>query len=379
MNSINPSLNLQDKNTKYKHTDPPWLWIFVLISSMSLHLLAVLFLLPSLDKFKHWIPQPSQDAISIEFIEISPKEEANSTPKLEPKPQLTAQRNEPKSVTSSLPKTTQSTEKIIDNPVINSDLDFSNQSKNENISVSNQPVKTKPKPTPQPTVIPETKPEIKIPPIPIPTPQQTIPLNDLPWNRRQEIKLGEGTALPGNLTSDSPIPTPENSPIPIPENSPIPIPENSPIPTPEVTPTVKGVGIRVNINPIEKDEVEKLRQDNKIRVDALPDVFAEYQGSSTKEIELDIVLGEYGLKPANVMASLIIDQNGNCQKAEIITIEPVTVVGEKDIYEQALNEVFKNENFVPAYNLDGSKPGLSNLYMRIRIDIINNSERRLVD
>ncbi|TAE60725.1 MAG: hypothetical protein EAZ76_09590 [Nostocales cyanobacterium] len=119
-----------------------------------------------------------------------------------------------------------------------------------------------------------------------------------------------------------------------------------------------------------RDEVEKLRQDNKIRVDSLPDVLAEYQGSSTKELELDAILGEYGLKPANLLVSLIIDQNGNFQQAVIINIDPVSLRADKNIYEQALNQVFRQERFTAAYNEDGSKPGLSNLYMKIKVDII---------
>ncbi|MFM6003906.1 MAG: hypothetical protein ACKPB7_11650, partial [Sphaerospermopsis kisseleviana] len=114
-----------------------------------------------------------------------------------------------------------------------------------------------------------------------------------------------------------------------------------------------------------------LRQDGKLRVDGLPDVLAEYKGSPNKELELNFLASDSGLKAANILASLIIDKNGNFQQAVIINLEPAALRSEKSIYEQALNEIFQQESFVGAYNQDGSKPELSNLYVRIRIEPIN--------
>ncbi|MFO5492258.1 MAG: hypothetical protein ACLBM6_06865, partial [Cuspidothrix sp.] len=183
-----------------------------------------------------------------------------------------------------------------------------------------------------------------------PTPETTpiIPESERPWNRRQEVKLGKGTLLPQDIPADSPTPTPEPSP------------------------TVNGGGAMATITPMLKQEVSKLIQQKQLIADALPDVFAEYKGSREKELEPSLLPGDEGLKPANILASLIIDKNGQFQQAIVIAIEPATLRSETNMYEQALNQIFQEENFLAAYNQDGSKPDLSNLYVRLKIRPINS-------
>ncbi|WP_049790677.1 hypothetical protein [Trichormus azollae] len=170
------------------------------------------------------------------------------------------------------------------------------------------------------------------------------------------MRLGKGTILPGGLSPGSPTSTPENSPTSIPEDS----------------PTSKAGGVLASVDPILKDEVNQLIQEKKLRVDGLPDVLAEYQGSRTKELEITLLPNDSGLKEANILASLVIDKNGNFQQAMVINIEPTILSSETSIYEQALNKIFKQESFVGAYNEDSSRPELSNLYLRIRIEPINS-------
>ncbi|NES99337.1 MAG: hypothetical protein F6K61_01945 [Sphaerospermopsis sp. SIO1G1] len=455
MSSVNSSINSQNQDhqfNKYKHIDSPWLWFSVLVSSVSIHVLVVFFLLSSLSKFQFWNNEYNQDPINIEFIEIEPQADIN--PISAPETKSDADSSSKQTQTSEV-----STAENIKNPSLGVDQKQKNSSTNNQINVGNIPVEPSPKLTIKPQLKPVITPEINIPPIPINTPEETTPVNDLPWNSRQDIKLGEGTPLSKNpipktlipkpessqvpKPENSPIPKlesssipkpensqvpkpesspipkpessqvpkpessqvpkpesspipklessqipklessqipklessqilkPESSPIPKPENSQIPKPENSPIPKPEVTPISKGVGIRVNITPLLKDEVEKMRQENTFRRGALPDFLAEYKGSLTKDLELDVVLGDYGLKPANVLASLVIDQDGNFQEAIILDISPISLDTDKSIYEQALNQVFRQETFTAAYNKNGSKPGRSNLYMKIKVDIID--------
>ncbi|AFZ60833.1 hypothetical protein H6G54_05280 [Anabaena cylindrica FACHB-243] len=390
-----------------RHTDPPFLWIVLFISSVSLHLL-IFWLLRSSNEFKPWIPQSSQAEIPVDLIDISPQVQSTTKPDSTPTTVTSKFSSLPQqSVTASLPKIAP-TPNNPDDGVINPDFNLSQQGESKNTEVNNQSVTPTPNPTAQATPVetipspsPTASPTAQATPaetIPSPspttqatptaTPAETIPLNDLPWNRRQEVKLGQGTLLPNDFPSDSPTPTPEDSPTPNPEDSPTPTPEDSPTPTPEDSPTPtpedsptpnpedsstpRGGGAIANVAPILKDEVNELREQQQLRVDALPDVLAEYQGSRTKELEVSFLPGDSELKPANILASLVIDKNGNFEQAIVINIEPAILSSQKSIYEQALNDIFRQESFLAAYNLDGSKPDLSNLYVRIRIEPINS-------
>ena len=117
----------------------------------------------------------------------------------------------------------------------------------------------------------------------------------------------------------------------------------------------------------------RLIQSGGFRQDSLPDVIALYRGSNTKQLDPSFLVPNSGVEPAQLLASLIIDQNGNFQQAVVLEIEPATLQSEKTIYEQVLSEVFKTENFIAAHNNDGTKPELSNLYVRIKIQPANSN------
>ncbi|MBD2628130.1 hypothetical protein H6G56_16945 [Anabaena variabilis FACHB-164] len=379
-----------------KHSDPPFLWVSVFISSISLHLL-VFWLLGSSDEFRPWIPHSSQANIPVDFIDISPQEESTAKPKFIAKavtPKFSSSTQN--SVTASLPKTTPETTPTTpenqDDGAISSDFNPPQESQTENSQVNNQPV---PKPVdsiPEPTETPaptETPTSTETPaPTETPTSTETIPLDNLPWNRRQEVKLGQGTLLPKDIPSDSPTSTEETSPTPTEETSPTPTEETSPTPTEETSPTPTeetsptsteetsptptGGGILANVSPLLKDEVNQLIQERRLIKDALPDVLAAYQGSSSKQLEVSFFPSDSEIKPANILVSLVIDKNGKFQQAVVLEIEPTTLSSERSIYEQALNDIFMQESFIAAHNEDGSKPDLSNLYMRIQIQPINS-------
>ncbi|WP_375502860.1 hypothetical protein [uncultured Nostoc sp.] len=137
------------------------------------------------------------------------------------------------------------------------------------------------------------------------------------------------------------------------------------------TPT-QGASVAI-VAPLLKDEVSSLIQSGRLRQDALPDVIALYRGSNTKELDSSFLVQNSGLEPAQLLASLIIDNNGNFQQAVILEIEPATLQSEKSTYQQVLSEVFKTENFIAAHNNDGTKPELSNLYVRINIQAANSN------
>ncbi|MDD1416413.1 hypothetical protein MEN41_17870 [Dolichospermum sp. ST_con] len=380
-----PTLTNNDSITSHnlrRHTDPPWLWAVVCIGSVSLHLL-VFWLMRSSNEFTAWFPPSNQSSIPIDFIEIP------SEPKSTIKPQSTTSKIKPEPSFLPLPNSSSVTPNNQDDGEITSRINLPEQDKTQKSEVRKPEVR-KPevrksevrksevrksevrKPEVRKSEVEKSevekseveKPEPEKPPVrqqfypTNPTPEATpiIPESERPWNRRQEVKLGEGTLLPQDIPTDSPTPTAEPSANPNPEPSP--------------SPNVGGA--IATVSPILKEEVSELIQQKQLIADALPDVLAEYKGSTEKELEASILPSDEVIKPANILASLIIDKNGQFQQAIVITIEPAVLRSQTNIYEQALNEIFAQESFLAAYNQDGSKPDLSNLYIRLKIKPINS-------
>ena len=369
-NHLNDS-SITSKNFK-RHTDPPWLWTFVCIGSVSLHLL-VFWLMRSSNEFQAWFPQSNQSSIPIDLIEIA------SEPKSQIKTQSTTGKIKPQSSFSTSPKS--ASVKLSNQDDADSSVNLPEQDKSEKPEVRKlevrklevrklevrkleveKPEVEKPeveKPEVEKTEVEKTeveKTEVEKLPVrqqsyptnPTPEPTSIIPESERPWNSRQEVKLGEGTLLPKDIPADSPTPTTEPSL------------------------TANRGGAIATVSPILKEEVSELIQQKQLIADALPDVLAEYKGSTEKELEASILPSDEDLKPANILASLIIDKNGQFQQAIVITIEPAALRSQANIYEQALNQMFAQESFLAAYNQDGSKPDLSNLYIRLKIKPINS-------
>ena len=339
-NHLNDS-SITSKNFK-RHTDPPWLWTFVCIGSVSLHLL-VFWLMRSSNEFQAWFPQSNQSSIPIDLIEIA------SEPKSQIKTQSTTRKIKPQSSFSTSPKS--ASVKLSNQDDADSSVNLPEQDKSEKPKVEKPEVR---KLEVEKTEVEKTEVEKlpvrqqSYPTNPTPEPTSIIPESERPWNNRQEVKLGQGTLLPKDIPADSPTPTTEPSL------------------------TANRGGAIATVSPILKEEVSELIQQKQLIADALPDVLAEYKGSTEKELEASILPSDEDLKPANILASLIIDKNGQFQQAIVITIEPAALRSQANIYEQALNQMFAQESFLAAYNQDGSKPDLSNLYIRLKIKPINS-------
>jgi hypothetical protein len=363
-----------------RHSDPSWLWIVVSIGSVSLHLL-VFWLLRSSNEFEVWFPHSNQSSIPIDFIEIASEPKStikpqSKTPKVQPEssvspptksPPITSNNQDDDEISSrvNLPQQNQTQKRKFEksevrkSEVRKSEVRKSEVEKSEarKPEVEKSEVRKPEARKPEVRKSEVEKSEVEKPPVrqqsypTNPTPETTpiIPESELPWNRRQEVKLGEGTLLPQDI-----------------------IPANSPTPTPEPSLTANRGGEIATIAPILKEEVSQLIQEKQLIADALPDVFAEYKGSTEKKLEASIFPDDEGLKPANILASLIIDKNGQFQQVIVITIEPASLRSETNLYEQALNQIFQQESFIAAYNQDGSKPDLSNLYIRLKIKPINS-------
>ena len=380
------------------HTDPPGLWISVVIASVSLHLLAF-WLMRSSNAFSLWFPQQSQSAVPIELIDITPKT------KLITKSKSTAQTvsskrlsSTQKSVPARSPQTARTIPRNQDFGAINSADNLQQKSRTYASKANSKPFRQQrvstPKPiaTPKPIVTPKpiaTAKPIATPkftatlkPIATPKPRVTekpiVPVGNLPWNRRQEIKLGKGTPLPTGIPSNPPVSEAENRETPptrtretpptrTRETPPTRTRETPPTRTRETPPTpTMGASVAI-VTPLLREEMSNLIQSRGYRSDGLPEVIAKYQGSGTKQLDSSFLGHDSGLEPAKLLASLIIDNNGNFQQAKVLEIEPARLQSEKTRYEQVLNEVFKTENFIAGYNNDGSKPGNSNLYVSIKI------------
>ncbi len=378
-----------------RHTDPPGLWIFVVVSSVSLHLL-VFWLMRSSNAFSLWFPQQNQSAVPIELIEIAPKTKSiiksKSTAKIVSSKPLSSTQ---KSVPTRSSQTARTTPKNQDFGAINSPENLQKKSRiyasQPNSETSRQQIVPTPTPTPVAKITPKPTPKATPKPTPKATPTPTVPVSNLPWKRRQEIKLGKGTQLPTGIPSNRPVSEPENreTPATSTRETPTTSTRETPATSTRETPTTStretpatstretpatsngGASIAV-VAPLSKDEVIRLIQSGGFRQGSLPDVIALYRGSNTKQLDPSFLVHNSGLEPAQLLASLIIDQNGNFRQAVVLEIEPATLQSEKSTYEQVLNEVFKTENFIAAHNNDGTKPELSNLYVRIKIQPANS-------
>ncbi|MEH2180769.1 hypothetical protein [Nostoc sp.] len=387
-----------------RHTDSPGLWIFFVVSSVSLHLL-VFWLMRSSNAFSLWFPQQNQSAVPIELIDIAPKTKSiiksKSTAKIVSSKPLSSTQ---KSVPTRSSQTARTTPKNEDFGAINSSDNLQKKSRiyasQPNSKPSRQQIVSTPTSKPTPKATP--KPIAKATPKPTPkvTSTPTVPIGNLPWKRRQEIKLGKGTQLPTGIPSNQPVSEPENRETPAtstretpatptketpatstretPATSTKETPTTSTRETPATstreTPATSTGGASVAIvAPLSKNEVISLIQSRGFRQGVLPDVIALYRGSNTKQLDTSFLVHNSGLEPAQLLASLIIDNNGNFKQAVVLEIEPAALQSEKSTYEQVLNEVFKTENFIAAYNNDGTKPELSNLYVRIKIQPTNSN------
>ncbi|MEH2465951.1 hypothetical protein [Nostoc sp.] len=386
-----------------RHTDPPGLWISVVIGSVSLHLLAF-WLMRSSNAFSLWFPQQSQSVVPIELIDIAPKTKSitksKSTAKtVSPKPLSSTQRSAPaRSI-----QTARTTPRNQHFGAINSAENLQQKSRTYTFQSNSRPIRQQRvlTATPKPIATPKSTPIATPKSTPIATPKPTVLVGSLPWNRRQEIKLGKGTPLSTGIPSNSPvseaenretpprIPTQENPPTrtretpltrtretpstPTKETPSTPTKETPSTPTKETPSTPTGGASVAIVAPLLRDKVSNLIQSGRLRQDALPDVIALYRGSNTKQLDSSFLPSDSKVKPAQILASLVIDNKGNFQQALVIEIEPATSQSEKSTYERILNEVFKTENFLAAHNNDGTKPDLSNLYVWIKIQPANSN------
>jgi hypothetical protein len=365
----------------------------------------------SSNAFNLWFPQQSQSAVPIELIDIAPQSKS-TVKRVSPKPASITQKSVPARSPRTTPRRNQDFDAInsADNLQQKSRIYPSQPNRQQRVPISTPKATVTPKPTvtpkaiatpkptatpkatatpkptatskaiatPKPTVTPKAiaTPKPTVTPKAIATPKPTVPIGNLPWNRRQEIKLGKGTALPTGIPSTPPVSEAENIKTPTTparETPTTPTKETPTTPTGQTPATPTGGASVAIVAPLLRDEMIKFIQTRGFRQDALPDVIASYTGSNTKQLDSSFLPGDSEVKPAQMLVSLIIDRNGNFQQAVVLEIEPATLQSQKSTYERVLNDVFKTENFLAAHNNDGTKPDLSNLFVRIKIQPANSN------
>ncbi|MDH6077695.1 hypothetical protein NWP16_07455 [Chrysosporum ovalisporum FSS-45] len=355
-----------------RHTDSPSLWIFAAITSVSLHLLLFFWFMRSSNGFKPWFPQQGETVVPIELIEISPIETSAET--VSPKSSISAQESPSTSAPEIAAPTTSSNE---DTEAINSDASLLSESELKSESTTESKVK--------PSQLSKSEGEGKVEtsqantqnllektvstPAFQPKPTPTIAADDLPWNRREEVVLEQGQPLPTDLPS-IPSELPKVSEI---EQGKIAdtAEEIEPTPSEKIADNPGKKGLRVTFTPFNKTEIAQLVEEGRLTPDGLPDVLAIHKGSNTKNLDSSYIFSDSQFEPVKLLASLVIDHNGNLEEAVVLEIEPVSLPSKKSLYEQIVNDIFKNDRFLPAQNKDGTKPELSNLFLQITIEPVS--------
>ncbi|MDH6062377.1 hypothetical protein [Umezakia ovalisporum] len=370
-----------------RHTDSPSLWIFAAITSVSLHLLLFFWFMRSSNGFKPWFPQQGETVVPIELIEISPIETSAET--VSPKSSISAQESPSTSAPEIAAPTTSSNE---DTEAINSDASLLSESELKSESTTESKVK--------PSQLSKSEGEGKVEtsqantqnllektvstPAFQPKPTPTIAADDLPWNRREEVVLEQGQPLPTDLpsipselpkvseieqgkiarTAEEIEPTPSEKIADTAE-------EIEPTPSEKIADNPGKKGLRVTFTPFNKTEIAQLVEEGRLTPDGLPDVLAIHKGSNTKNLDSSYIFSDSQFEPVKLLASLVIDHNGNLEEAVVLEIEPVSLPSKKSLYEQIVNDIFKNDRFLPAQNKDGTKPELSNLFLQITIEPVS--------
>jgi|UPI00037C8EA7 hypothetical protein len=330
----------------WQQADPPGLWITAIAGSVTLHLL-VFWLARSLH-INLLQQQYPNTAIPVEVIEIaSQSQNSKTTPPSPTKPVRTQPPpHAQKSSTSALSRQP-ATSTTDSNAIAVAEKKTTHKSRT--------PTPTKPQSpkTPSPNYTSSFQfGQPKQPPLPTGNGEKILqaPANQLGQVPKQATPLSSSKPSPQSLPSQL-EPSLARKPV-------------FPSPTP---------GLIVTWNSLDRNEVIQLIQKGILKQDVPPQQLAEHLGTNTKEfssLEINKVLEH---RQVNLLASLVVDNTGQFQKAEVIgrfappdTLEDLSPP-EKDAYQDFLNDFFQNEKFQAAQNEDGSRPSESNLVILIKI------------
>ena len=361
-----------------RHTDPPGLWIFVVIVSVLLHLLGIWLIRFSGSIFS--LQQDSASVIPIDFVEVAPVKQTNKSvvsrksPVKKPRVSSTkpvirnnSQRNITPKITvgngialrDNTAKKKVTPKKRLrlrkSQPARKKATVPSSRVKKQVTQLKRTPRQKPPFSSKPPTRKPQqplfgSKPPTRKPQQPLfgskpPTRKPQQPLfgsntpnkntGNQPWNRpRGDIKLGTGKKLDSN-----PLPN-----------------------QPSANVNSQAGLLLVRVNPLSRQDILARKFINP------PEVMAKYIGNRASSLNISIRNKYPGLKDAKLIVSLVIDKNGKFEQAHVLSIEPRILAANRSQYQKFLAEHFRNQKFTPASTNSGAKPEVSNLYIRVAIE-----------
>ncbi len=418
-----------------RHTDPPGLWISVVIASVLLHLFGIWLIRFSGSNFSS--QQDSASVIPITFVEVAPVQKTtksvvnrkspvkkspvssikpvirnNYDRKITPKSTVgngialtdntTKKKVTPKKRSRNASKPTTQKTGVPRNPV-KKQVTQSNKTqrgtRQNTPANSNTPTKNQQQP---PTNSNTPTKNQQQPPVNSNTPtknQQQPPVNsNTPAKNQQQPPVNSNT--PAKNQQQPPV----NSNTPAKNQQQPPVNSNTPSNNTETNQPWNrsrgdielGTGQRLGSNPLLPSNQSSSSANNQaglflVRVNPLsrqavlagkfrftpPDVMAKYTGNQESILDISIQDKYLGLKTAKLLVSLVIDKNGKFEQALVLNITPQKLAVNKLQYQKFLNEHFRNQKFIPASNNNGTKPDVSNLILNIAIE--NNLPGSMVE
>ncbi|BBD65079.1 hypothetical protein NIES4072_12570 [Nostoc commune NIES-4072] len=348
-----------------RHTDPPALWISVIIGSVSLHLLA--FWLMRSSQFSRLWHQPNQATIPIEIVEISS----------EPKPRTRKVASEPKPVSPKessriqklqpvkLPKQVVPKDKLTAKPTPNgqdrSAIALTNhknaiaQQRQQELAQQRQRQQELAQQRQRQQELAQQRQQELAQQRQQELAQQRQQelaqqrQQELAQQRQQELAQQNGSPLQEPRTQTGQAPRTENDGT--------------------IAKTHTAGGVIVSWIPLTPSQQTIL-----MRTDLPKDIKLPELAQSTKQDSTIAIQPDLGLKTGNFLFSLIIEANGVCSKAVLLPDQNISP-GERGIYEQfAFEEVCQKNKFNPAYELaDQTKKQASNLLVRFKIQPANSN------
>ncbi len=393
-----------------RHTDPPGLWISVVIASVILHLLGIWLIRFSGSIFS--LQQDSASVIPIDFVEVAPVKQETKSVVSRKSPVKKSPVNSTKPVVSNNPQ-----RKITPkNPVSNGIALRDNTTKQKVTPKKRSPFNTS-KPARQRTGVPSSpvKKQVAQSNKPQRATRQKPPVTSNPPARKpQQPPVNSNTPAKKPqqppVTSNTPARKPQQPPVssnpparkpqkpPVNSNPPVRKPQKPPVNS--NTPTKNtgtnqpwnrsrgdiklGTGKKLDSNPLPNQPSSNVNSQAGmllVRVNPLsrqdilarkfrnpPEVMAKYIGNQASTLDISIRDKYPGLKDAKLIVSLVIDKNGKFEQAHVLSIEPQILAVNKSQYQKFFNEHFRNQKFTPASSNTGIKPEVSNLYIRIAVE-----------
>ncbi|BAY63059.1 hypothetical protein NIES22_31370 [Calothrix brevissima NIES-22] len=327
-----------------RHTDPPGLWVAVVIGSLSLHLIAFWLILSYQSSLLR--RQQSQAAIPIEIVEIAPQPKSTIKPRVKVQPATSPPKSVPSKPLSSNQKLPVTTKTTATNTEEKNAVAIAQQRQQE-LAVQKQRELAAQQRQQQ---LAEQQRQQQL------AAQQQREL--AAQQRQQELAAQKQRELAEQqrqrelaeqqrqqeLASQSPQGGQEKLP-------------------PPPTPHASG-GLFARWVPLSEAEQREIPSRSPIP-EGLK--LAEHIGTNEKKVESIYINSNLDLPVVEFLVSLVIDNTGKFIEADVI--DPAIPKAQRSDYEQYANDVFQGEKFQPAYYPDGrTPPELTNRFVRLRIE-----------